>query len=919
MQPDLSAPHVYAGPLAVSANGFSGDELTTYLHAARVLLGRRGSSTAAAGLDSYALSVKTPDGSTMKVVCAAGIHRVYLSREGAGDTDQHKMIDKHVPKPMSGVIAGGNLEERDCPLPGDAEHKEWLVAQFAANDTTAKRIKRMIDAKRVLVEALEQAANGAKDEQRDMIETDLKLARFELEHLHADTAPHDSPLFNLRVPLRWQFYYNNPVTPPIGSTAKPVKFSQYKLIKPTMFTGRMRYVAQWLLGFAKQPTFTLTKQDGEFAAAYVDGVPVWEAHPDVEEPADKQSQTMLGSLRYNFQFQCSHGIYRTGSKRQYLVEISQERGVVAMRLPVIPGSAKRIEDEDTRDKLGDVPLGYTFPRDFLTKKEREANAKRPPASQIKTPWEKAVKAGWVKVLLEPTELSEFYALQPTYQECGWAFSYSGSRANNVGWSYPFPRPNDYPVFEHWEIELSGGDAGGANNVYDYRHGPQGSDKSIDSLRATIRKVGSGAAVDTSQWHKPFKVPIVASKTGVPAVVSFDMNPNGFPDQWTSLPDEYASAVKSYPCCDTVVHVFYDGEELKWLRFYNPPGGDAGADSDSWDDREPGYTTSCMVLGGYSWGGYSKPKGTPKGFYSNDFDHRKAGVGWETSMRSQGSRTWVSPFFGVAYSWPYNPLHFGYEDSTGSYDGFSDSYESAVGSPWAAQRHGFSVKVKGTSTEGSSYGSSAAIPLTDRECFFLCQREVTGTKTTYDHAYTALVMQFIYYVYPSWVPNPDLPDGAQVIPSQYEWWQLRGDTIKHLQFRWWDDEHNYTKEQLLPAATVLSISGGTITAPMNDYNNDKTTESTTKYVVETVASGDGYTQRMKADGTDDDLWEKRLPSADDTRPCAFLWCTRSLLGAPGEKMHIRLDGIMGYSGFATSVLTDAQKGDPRYQITFVGEP
>ena len=98
-----------------------------------------------------------------------------------------------------------------------------------------------------------------------------------------------------------------------------------------------------------------------------------------------------------------------------------------------------------------------------------------------------------------------------------------------------------------------------------------------------------------------------------------------------------------------------------------------------------------------------------------------------------------------------------------------------------------------------------------------------------------------------------------------------------------------------------------------------TESTTKYVVETVASGDGYAQRMKADGSDDDVWEKRLPSVDDTRPCAFLWCTRSLLGASGEKMHLRLDGMMGYSGFAAGVLTDAQKRDPRYQITFVGEP
>lgn len=916
---DLSAPHVYAGPLGVSASGFDSDELNSYIHAARVLLGRRGASTAAAGLDSYALTVKTPSGATMKVICASGLHRMYVAREGFDDTTPTYKARSEFPQPLSGVVAGGNLVERDCPLPKDNKHKEKLLAQFAANDASAKRIKRMIDAKRTLVEALEHALQGANDATRDAIEVDLALARFELDNLHADTNPHDSPLFNLRVPLRWQFFYNNPVTPPLGSTRKPDIFSHYKLMKPTMYTGRMRYVVQWLLGYAKQPTFTLAKLHGNFVADYTNKLEPWEAPPDFEVPEDKQSKTMLGSLRYNFQFQCSHGIYRTGQKRQYLIEISQDRGVVAMRLPVVPNSAKLIEDEDTRDKLGDIPLGYAFPRDSLTESEREANAKRAPKAQIKTPWERAVAAGWVKVLLKPDELAEFYSLQPTYQECGWAFSYSGSRANNVGWSYPYPRPNDYPVFEHWEIELSGGDAGGSVDIYDYRHGPQGGDKSIETLRATVRKVGSGAAVDTSQWHKPFKVPIIDSKSGVPAVVSFNMNPNGFPDQWTALPGDYASAGKSYPCCDTVIHVFYDGEELKWLRYYNPAGGHAGVESDSWDDREPGYSTSCMILGGYSWGGYSRPKGTPKGFYSNDYDHRKNGVGWELDMQSQGSKTWTSPFFGPPFTWPYAPQHFGYEDSANGYDNFSADCVSDTGSPWAAKRHAFSVKIKGTYATGASYGSSAAIPLTDRECFFLCQREVTGTKTTYDYAYTALVMQFVYYVYPSWVPNPDLPTGTEVIPSGYEWWQLRGDTIKYLQFRYWDDEHNYTKEQLLPAATVLPVVGGTVTAPVNDYNNNKTTESTTKYVVETVASGDGYAQRMKAVGSDDDVWEKRLPSVDGARPCAFLWCTRSLLGAPGEKMHLRLDGMMGYSGFAAGVLTDTQKGDPRYQITFVGEP
>ena len=148
---DLSAPHVYAGPLGVSASGFDGDELTSYIHAARVLLGRRGASTAAAGLDSYALTVKTPSGATMKVVCASGLHRMYVAREGFDDTTPTYKARSEFPQPLSGVVAGGNLVERDCPLPKDSEHKEKLLTQFAANDATAKRIKRMIDAKRTLV------------------------------------------------------------------------------------------------------------------------------------------------------------------------------------------------------------------------------------------------------------------------------------------------------------------------------------------------------------------------------------------------------------------------------------------------------------------------------------------------------------------------------------------------------------------------------------------------------------------------------------------------------------------------------------------------------------------------------------------------------------------------------------------------
>ena len=887
-------PAIYTGPLTTSiGDGVTELEGRSLLQAARVMLGKALSAADAVGQQTTSSWYTFENGVTVRVARLGGQHIAEFVRHPVADLPDPNKYAAFALSPYGGVIVDGYLTTE--PLTDDVNGPQInLLDRFAPAAPTLKRLASV----RKEIEAL-------LEKETDPLQVQELRNRLKYLHGQEDFGLKPVPYLSLVVPDQWKHLYNNPV---VTLTGTPKVYSQYRLSKPTMFSGRMRIAAQLIMGMGRQTPPTKEQQLVSRGANSADHVAIEDYRHYRKDPERSKDDECLGSLDYWFHWLQTHGIYKTDGGRYYLIRISAA-GVWAMRLPVLAMSNWALPD-DAKDYLDDLPLGYGFPT-----KEKLGNEKL-------SPWDQAIKDGWLQQIITADDMAPFYDnLKATYDECGWAFSMSGKKADNVGWKTNAPRPYDYPVFEHWSIEISGGDAGPRPlNKYDYDHQAGGFDKSITDLKATINKVGKGNAVDISQYHKPFKVPEIDQDTGIPGVVSFDMLPRGWPDKGPPPPD-YMKAYPNYPVSDTVVHVFYDGEELVWIRFYNPMNT-AKTESDSWDDRD--YMPYCMLLGGFNWGDYSRSTKLPKGFYSNRADPRKMADESRTDLQSQGRKTWESPYMGIEYSWPYPPMHFGYEQSGTEgewYNDFSPGYLSRPGSPWTAKRHCFHVHVWGTRVTGQYYSYACAIPMTDREAVFICERHVAATRSKVDYQYAAMVMQWVYYTYPSWIPDYDLGIDQHIIPvGDWAWWQLRDDTVKYLVWRFFDDDHNYTNEKRQATQTVLNIVGGTHTAPLDVWDRSKPETAVEDYDITTICSKQGgeYPAKMKATAGASTLWEEKIPNDDGSIKIAHFWCTRSVVGTESFKMHIYLNGMMAYTGLRADKLLDFDKISPHRQVTFIGE-
>lgn len=221
-----------------------------------------------------------------------------------------------------------------------------------------------------------------------------------------------------------------------------VEASQQFNLRPGLYSGKMRAVMQYLLGGA-------------------------------------------GQAHYDFRFTRTHGIYVQSRvndagkvvTRDWLIEISQANGVLAMPLPICT-------DKVAADNpLDYVPLGLPFPQKI----------------------DEAVAAGRVRRLAPAEELSDFYSNTAFFPECGWAFSASGHAAQNTCWSWP----DKYKRAHRYRIDFSADNAGAPISA------------SI-VLAETGYMIGSLAIAGAAgQVQFPF-YPLLGT-------VTFDMRPEGFYD------------------------------------------------------------------------------------------------------------------------------------------------------------------------------------------------------------------------------------------------------------------------------------------------------------------------------------------------------------------------------------------------------
>ena len=165
---------------------------------------------------------------------------------------------------------------------------------------------------------------------------------------------------------------------------------------------------------------------------------------------------------YTYSWLKTQGVYKAGAKNYWLVEISKDRGILAMPLCMIPSTmtaeykAKiRVQQYtavmEILNEFGGLPSGENFPNG--------------------ADLEAAITAKKVLRLKTAADMDPFYAIAdgsavtPTYDDCGWAFSGSGRQARNVRItrepgvheiSNEAGVLTNYDVLrgEHWEITLS---------------------------------------------------------------------------------------------------------------------------------------------------------------------------------------------------------------------------------------------------------------------------------------------------------------------------------------------------------------------------------------------------------------------------------------------------------------------------------
>ena len=284
-------------------------------------------------------------------------------------------------------------------------------------------------------------------------------------------------------------------------------------------------------------------------------------------------------VQYDYKFMRTHGIYKGPDNTLWLVEISSNKGVIAMPLPIFPGSdepgfALRAQQrgdtamEKALDELGCLPTGEGFPTG-------------------KT-FQKKLAKGDILQLLPPADLQEFYRLSAYSSVCGWAFNERGNEAHNVG--YTWPEGDVFQVGYWYQISIN---IGAVNKNRE-------PGQPIASGSANLKKQSEGYLY-SPPVRKSF-IPVKYYEPLLPGLLSHSAKPTG--------PSPFVVN------CNTVVFVAFMNGDLKIARYFKP--GQAERYDRVEDDR---WGEECLLEGSWSWKTTTGSRSLPAMPYTNDIDPR----------------------------------------------------------------------------------------------------------------------------------------------------------------------------------------------------------------------------------------------------------------------------------------------------------
>lgn len=207
--------------------------------------------------------------------------------------------------------------------------------------------------------------------------------------------------------------------------------SQYTTIQPYKFSGLMRRLVQWMLGYGNPPYPTY--------------------YTDILELPDTVIAThALGKpvkLEYNYRFDSSYGLTYGADGYPWVIWIDKTTGAYAFRLPIVHGSddpavytamIEQIEDLDdelvkARGLYKGIPTGECMTASTLDE------------------W---VKSGAAIKLMDIADMGEYGACIGVAKQIGWAFNYAGTEASVVGMATVSDPFTFYHVAKYMRLSFS---------------------------------------------------------------------------------------------------------------------------------------------------------------------------------------------------------------------------------------------------------------------------------------------------------------------------------------------------------------------------------------------------------------------------------------------------------------------------------
>lgn len=280
--------------------------------------------------------------------------------------------------------------------------------------------------------------------------------------------------------------------------------SQYQVVVPSNYSGLMRKLVQFVLGYGHL-------RDGKIM-------------PGPDE-ADTRKHGL--QVQYDSRWHRCHTLYRAEDKRLWLVEVSINNGVLAMPLEVYPKS-RFIENSSIPSlstagrEFGGLPTGRSFPTGKALKS--------------------AIARGEVLRLLDRSAMDQYFNSTPFSTVCGWSTNERGNELHNTGWKWQ--EDGQFRLAEHWRIDL--------------RIGP------LKKRREPNEPIADGSAKLTRVSSRVMYYP---SRRRPPPLKFYEPLVGGLLSVQMTAANGALPSFEELPKIDCTVHVCHEGDDLRVVNYF----------------------------------------------------------------------------------------------------------------------------------------------------------------------------------------------------------------------------------------------------------------------------------------------------------------------------------------------------------------